>query len=305
MQLSAEQRQEIAKQAKQELARRNYYDYVAYTHGHIFSYTRHGEFICNKVNAMIERKERMRAGLEPVRNQYMILSVPPRHGKSMHVTETVASYYLGKFPDDRVIMGAYNENYASKFGRKNRQKVAAVGDELFEIQLARDSASVTDWNIEGKRGGVISRGIMSGVTGEGADLMVLDDPIKNREEANSEVYRNKLWDEWIDSLSTRLHPGAIVIIIMTRWHEDDLVGRLLKEEYGNVLDWDVINLPLECDEKHINEEGNPLGREIGQPLWPESYGDDFIDERKSYPQSFNSLFQGRPTAQEGNMLKRD
>lgn len=305
MKLSAAQRQEIARQAKRELARRNYYDYVAYTHGHIFVYTRHGEYICNKVNAMIQRKERMRQGLEPMRNQYLILSVPPRHGKSMHLTETLPSYYLGKFPDDRVIVASYGEGFAVRFGKKNRQKAEAYGSDLFNVKLSNASASATDWEIEGTRGGMISRGIMSGVTGQGADLMIIDDPIKNREEANSEVYRDKLWDEWVDSLSTRLHPGAIVIIIMTRWHEDDLVGRLLNEEYGKVLDWDVINLPLECDEKHISDEGNPLNREIGDPLWPEAYGKDFIAERRGHPQSFNSLYQGRPTAQEGNMLKRD
>lgn len=305
MKLSAEQRQEIARQAKQEIARRSYYDYVAYTHGHTFTRTRHGEYICNKINAMIERKERMRAGLEPVRNQYMILSVPPRHGKSMHLTETLPSYYLGEFSRDRIIVASYGEGFAVRFGKKNRQKLEEHGEDLFNVKLSSASASATDWEIDGSPGGMISRGIMSGVTGQGADLMIIDDPIKNREEANSEVYRKKLWEEWVDSLSTRLHPGAIVIVIMTRWHEDDLVGRLLNEEHGKVLDWDVVNLPLECDEKHIKEEGNPLNREIGEPLWPEAYGKEFIDERRGQPQSFNSLYQGRPTAQEGNMLKRD
>ncbi|MFE1630379.1 phage terminase large subunit [Brevibacillus reuszeri] len=306
MQLTDEQRQEIAKQAKQELARRNYYDYVAYTHGHIFSRTRHGEYICNKINTMIERKERMRAGLEPKRRQYMVLSVPPRHGKSMHLTETLPSYFLGKFPDERVIVASYGSDFAVRFGKKNREKINLYGNGLFGIGISGASSSATDWDIEGRRGGMNSRGMQAGLTGLGADLMIIDDPIKNREEANSDAYRNKLWEEWVDSASSRLNgPDAIVIIIMTRWHEDDLVGRLLNEEYGKVLEWDVVNLPLECDEKHINDEGNPLNREIGEPLWPENFGKDFIDERKGHPQSFNSLYQGRPTAQEGNMLKRD
>ena len=145
---------------------------------------------------------------------------------------------------------------------------------------------------------MISRGVLSGITGMGADLMIIDDPIKNREEADSETHRSKIWDEWIDSFSTRLHPGAIVILILTRWHEDDLQGRLLSEEYGKPLPWQVYNLPLEAEEDDV------IGRAVGEPLWPERYGLEFIQERKRYPSSFNSLYQGRPTAAEGNLLKR-
>ena len=140
---------------------------------------------------------------------------------------------------------------------------------------------------------------MAGVTGQGADLLLIDDPIKTREEANSDIYRDKLWEEWIDSLSTRLQPMAIAIVIMTRWHEDDLVGRLLNKEYGDIMEWEVVNIPLEAEENDL------LGREIGEPLWPEQYGYNFIEERKIYPQSFNSLYQGRPTSQEGNIIKRE
>jgi predicted phage terminase large subunit-like protein len=96
-----------------------------------------------------------------------------------------------------------------------------------------------------------------------------------------------------------LHPGAIVILILTRWHEDDLQGRLLNHEYGEPLNWQVYNFPLEAEENDI------LGRVQGEPLWPERYGKTFIEERKRYPSSFNSLYQGRPTSQEGNILKRD
>ena len=128
--------------------------------------------------------------------------------------------------------------------------------------------------------------------------MIIDDPIKNREEADSETHRGKIWDEWIDSFSTRLHPGAIVILILTRWHEDDLQGRLLSKEYGEPLPWQVYNLPLEAEEDDV------IGRDVGEPLWPERYGLEFIQERKRYPSSFNSLYQGRPTAAEGNLLKR-
>jgi predicted phage terminase large subunit-like protein len=129
--------------------------------------------------------------------------------------------------------------------------------------------------------------------------MIIDDPIKNREEADSETHREKIWDEWIDSFSSRLHPGAIVILILTRWHEDDLQGRLMNAEYGQPLNWAVYNFPLEAEENDI------LGRNPGDPLWPERYGKTFIEERKRYPSSFNSLYQGRPSSAAGNILKRE
>lgn len=291
-------------------AANNYYAYVKYTHGNMYTYTRHGEHIANTLDHAINQRKRMLAGEIPIKTQYIMLSVPPQHGKSMHVTETLPSYFLGHFPDEGVIEISYNSDFAEKFGGRNKDKVILYGKELFDIEVAKDSQSKGEWSIvkDGKktRGGMMSRGVMSGVTGSSwGDLIIIDDPIKNREEANSETYRDKLWQEWQDSISTRIHPGAIVILINTRWHEDDLWGRLLDPEYGRPLPWKVINLPLECDETHIKQEGNPLNRELGEPLWPERYGYEFIEERKTYPSSYNALYQGRPTSEEGNILKRD
>ncbi|MFF2156066.1 phage terminase large subunit [Paenibacillus chitinolyticus] len=282
-----------------EQAKSNYYDYVKYVHGGLYKESRHGLFITDIIQEAIERKKAMIEGRISMENQYIGFSIPPRHGKSMTITETLPSFYLGQFPNDRVIEGSYNTTFAQKFGKKNLQKVNQYGEELFNIKVSPSSKSSSDWDIDGTRGGMISRGILAGVTGEGADLMIIDDPIKNREEADSEVYRDKMWGEWIDSFSTRLHPGAICIFIMTRWHEDDLVGRLQNPEYGDPLPMTMINLPLEA------EEGDLLGRDPGEPLWPERYGHDFIEARKKYPSSFNALYQGRPTSQEGNMIKRD
>lgn len=279
-------------------AKNNYYDYIKYVHDGLYKDSKHGMFIAEIIQEAIDRKKDMVSGLIPMENQYIGLSIPPRHGKSMTITETLPSYYLGHFPNDRVIEGSYNTTFASKFGKKNLQKMTRYGEELFGLHVSSSTKSSSDWDIDGTRGGMISRGILAGVTGEGADLMIIDDPIKNREEADSEVYRDKMWGEWIDSFSTRLHPGAICIFIMTRWHEDDLIGRLQNPEYGEPVPMNMINLPLEA------EEGDLLGRDPGEPLWPERYSYDFIEVRKKYPSSFNALYQGRPTSQEGNMLKR-
>jgi predicted phage terminase large subunit-like protein len=291
-------------EVRRELARRDYYAYVKYTHGHMYRYTRHGEFICGILNEAIYKRKRMLAGEIPLETQYFMFSVPPQHGKSMHITETFPSFFLGHFPDEGVIEASYNGDFAEKFGSRNKDKVMLYGQELFGITVAKDTQSKSEWGIEingqKTRGGMISRGIMSGITGSSlGDCVIIDDPIKNREEANSETYRDKMWQEWQDSISTRIHPGAIVILIMTRWHEDDLWGRLLNPEYAKPRPWKVYNLPLEA------EENDPLGRKPGEPLWPDYYGYAFIEERKAYPSSFNALYQGRPTSQEGNMLKRD
>lgn len=286
-------------------AANNYYEYVKYTHGRMYSYTRHGEFICRILNDAVDKRKKMLSGEIPTETQYFMFSVPPQHGKSMHITETFPSYFLGNFSNEGVIEISYNETFAEKFGSKNRDKINQYGKELFKIQISKDTNSKGEWEVtdlEGKktRGGMISRGIMSGVTGSSlGDCIIIDDPIKNREEANSETIREKHWMEWQDSLSSRIHPGAIVILIMTRWHEDDIWGRLLNPEYAKPRAWRVYNLPLEA------EENDPLGRAVGEPIWPEKYGYAFIEERKAYPTSFNALYQGRPTSQEGNMIKRD
>lgn len=291
-------------------AANDYYEYVKYVHQGMYGYTRHGEYIAKVLDDAIKQRKRMLTKEIPVRTQYIMLSVPPQHGKSMHATETYPSFFLGHFPDEGVIEISYNSDFAEKFGGRNKDKMEMFGKDLFEVEVSKDSKSKGEWSVmkNGKktRGGMMSRGVMSGVTGSSwGDLIIIDDPIKNREEANSETYRDKLWSEWQDSISTRIHPGAIVILINTRWHEDDLWGRLLNPEYGRPLPWRVINLPLECDETHMEKEGNPLQRELGEPLWPQRYGKEFVEERKAYPSSFNALYQGRPTSQEGNVLKRE
>ncbi|MGX5634369.1 phage terminase large subunit [Bacillus thuringiensis] len=283
---------------QREIARRNYYEYVCYVHEGRYKKAPHSEFVGRIIQDAMDKKKQMNAGEIQMENQYIAINMPPRHSKSMTITETLPSYYLGNFPEDRVIEISYSDTFARRFGKKNKEKVKQYGADLFDIHISKESSAHDEWLLDNEIGGMISRGVLSGITGMGADLMIIDDPIKNREEADSETHRGKIWDEWIDSFSTRLHPGAIVILILTRWHEDDLQGRLLSKEYGEPLPWQVYNLPLEAEEDDV------IGRAVGEPLWPERYGLEFIQERKRYPSSFNSLYQGRPTAAEGNLLKR-
>jgi predicted phage terminase large subunit-like protein len=236
--------------------------------------------------------------------------MPPRHGKSMTISETFPSYYIGKNPNRRVIMASYGDSLAKKFGRANKRKLEQYGDEVFQIGLSKDNSSVTNWDIEGHRGGMISAGIGGSITGEGADLLLIDDPIKNREEADSETYREKVWNEWQNTLLTRLHAGGSVIIILTRWHEDDLAGRLLREqeELKKIGDldpedeWTVLSLPAICE-----AEDDVMGREIGEALWPEhGYDQKWAKqkERDVGSRTWSALYQQRPAPTEGQLLQR-
>lgn len=274
-------------------AKSNYNSYVKYTHEG-YQDTKHGQLITNRIQQALDRRDRMIAGEEPQANQYLMFSMPPRHGKSMTITETLPSYCMGKYKNFKCILTAYSSTLANDFDRANSRKTKEY--DIFGVEVTTSNQERTYYDNGSE---CIKAGILGGITGKGANLMIIDDPIKTAEEAASQVHRDKVWKEWTASLSTRLEPPAIVIVIMTRWHEDDLCGRLLNPEYGKPLPWEVINLPLEAEDNDI------LGREPGEPLWPERYGYDFIETRKNYTQEFNALYQGRPTSEEGNIIKKE
>lgn len=223
----------------------------------------------------------------------------PTHN-SMTVTETFPSYYLGRNPEKRVITSAYSEGLARKFGRLNRNKFAEMSDNIFGVSLATDNTSNTDWGIKGHRGGMISTGIGGSITGQGADCMIIDDPIKNAKEALSKTIRDNIWNEWESTLSTRLHDGASVIVIMTRWHEDDLIGRLLEKSPYN---WIRLRLPAIAE-----DDDDLLNREIGEALCPElGYDEEWAALKKVEvgSRTWASLYQQRPAPEQGSIIKRE
>ena len=270
------------------LARQDFSFYCELTHRHNYLPAKHTEYIA-KACEEVERGTLKR----------LMVFLPPRHSKSMTITETFPSWFIGRNPDRRVIEVSYGDAFAQKFGRANRTKLEEYGKQIFGISLDPRNSSVTNWGIAGHRGGMISAGVGGSITGEGADLLLIDDPIKNREEANSETYREKLWNEWQNTLLTRLQAGGAVILILTRWHEDDLAGRILQSETGD--SWRVISLPAEA------EDNDPIGRKQGDPLWPEGgFDSEWMKQKKVEigSQTFTSLYQQRPSPQEGEMLKR-
>lgn len=283
----------IRNELQKELCRRSYVDYVEYAHEGRWKKSKHLLFTCNRIQEFIEEDTGHAFDI-------LILQMPPQHGKSMSTTETLPSWYLGKYPQKRIIQASYNEETAERFCRRNKEKIRQFGKELFNIELGAIERS-TEFELTNNVGRMISRGIMSGITSNPADLIIIDDPIKNRQEADSETFRNRLWEEWQNSIKTRLSNGSKVIVIMTRWHEDDLAGRIMQNEQ-NVS---VINLPCEAEDNDL------IGRTKGDALFPEIGKDNkWLEEfKKGYTTSegsraWNALFQGRPTAEEGNMFKR-
>lgn len=252
--------------------------------------------LCDRVQEFIEK---------PTDKAYeiMIISTPPQHGKSTTITETLPSWFLMRHPDCNVIQVSYGDSLAERFGKRNKEKIAEFGN-IFGVELDPSKKSSKNFMINGHKGGMISAGVGGGLTGNPAHLMVIDDPIKNRQEADSERFRESLWDEFEHSMLSRLSAGAKVILIMTRWHEDDLAGRIL-ENMPDITTY--VNYECECE-----SENDPLGREIGQALCPEigkdekwlaSYKKSFTNE--SGMRAWEALFQGHPTIAEGNILKKE
>ena len=221
----------------------------------------------------------------------LMIFMPPRHTKSETVTVRLPAYILERDPTQRIIVGAYNQTLAEKFSRKTR-RIAAP-----RVALATDRTAVSDWETEAG-GGVRAAGVGAGVTGMGANLILIDDPVKSRAEANSETYREKCFDWYTDDLYTRLEPGGAIILIMTRWHEDDLAGRILASE--DAPNWTVVNLPA------LAEANDPLGREEGEALCPERYTREaLLAIKKVMGSGFEALYQGRPAAAEGEIFLRE
>ena len=172
----------------------------------------------------------------------LIIMLPPRHGKSEVASVHFPAWYLGKNPDKRVIACSYASALARRFSRRARN-MFSMADWPFDVRPASDMASVDAWDIEGHKGGYIAAGVGGPITGAGADLLIVDDPVKNAEEAYSETYRESTWDWYRSTAYTRLEPDGAVVAIGTRWHQDDLLGRLCIQADTGEEAWVKIELP--------------------------------------------------------------
>lgn len=232
-------------------------------------------------------------------NRLMIF-MPPRHGKSELTSRRFPAWYLGRNPTKQIISASYNSDLATEFGRDVRNLVAdPLYQAIFRVTLRPDSKAADRWNTD-QGGSFVSAGVGSGITGRGANVGLIDDPFKDRKEANSQLIRDNVWDWYRSTFYTRLMPGAAIVVTATRWHEDDLCGRLIKAQAQGAEAWNVINLPA------IANGPDELGRVQGEALWPEWYPLPTLERIQATIGSYEwqSLYQQAPVSAEGNIFKR-
>jgi predicted phage terminase large subunit-like protein len=239
----------------------------------------------------------------------VIITMPPRHGKSERVSKKFPAWHVGKYPEDEIIVSSYALGLSRDFSVIARDTLKEHGGKVFDYELSKSRQAGESWGIEGHRGGINAAGVGGPITGKGARIAIIDDPVKNAEEANSEVIRENVWQWYQTTLLTRLTPDGRIIVVMTRWHEDDLVGRLLKKEKEDIKNgekikepWTIINMPAYAEENDI------LGRKEGEPLWPEFGFTKEVMEQKRLEvggYTWNALYQQRPSAAGGTIFKRD
>jgi hypothetical protein len=239
----------------------------------------------------------------------LIINAPPRHGKSELSSRRFPAMVLGHHPDWEVIFGTYNDTIALDFGDDVREIVRSQSyRQIFPDTTLRKGQQAKE-KIETTKGGAaffVGRG--SSLTSRGADILIIDDPLKGRKEANSALIRDELW-KWFndDALSRLKNENCVVIIIQTRWHEDDLVGRLTDPNNPHfdpeeAKQWTILDLPALA----FDHEPDALGRKAGEALWPERFGAEFLRQiKRRNPSGFASLYQGRPAPDEGNFFKAE
>lgn len=226
----------------------------------------------------------------------LIVTMPPRHGKSELCSRYMPAWYLNRYPDHRVILASYEADFAATWGRKARDILEQNPNDL-RIRVSSRSSAANRWDLDGSPGGMITAGVGGPITGRGADLLLIDDPVKNKEEAYSQAYRDRAWDWWRTTAFTRMEPGASVVVIMTRWHEDDLAGRMIAEEPDQ---WEIVNLPA------LAEENDAMGRQPGEALCPERYDETALKAMRTTMggDAWSSLYQQRPQPEGGGRFRR-
>jgi predicted phage terminase large subunit-like protein len=322
--------------AGRELARRHLIDFQMYV-APWYRPARHhrlvGEYL-EQVETFVRSQGKTGVGR-------LLIMMPPRHGKSEQASIQFPAWLLGRNPDSRVIVASYGLDLASDFSKKTRDIVRsdrfrgvfgdlAGGKELdLPVQLSEDSRSVQNWDLAAPhRGGVTAAGVGGGITGKGAHLLVLDDPVKNREEAESQGQRDKVWEWWTSTARTRLENGAAVVISMTHWHADDLAGRILRKMASEPDGerWVVLSLPAVWEDSEAPvgttfdvyqheqmlegcwvEQKDLIGRKVGEALWPDKYdvNDMAMIEKDVEPYNWAALFQQRPYLRSGAFFKRE
>lgn len=276
----------IEQTMERELALRSPADFAtAHSHGQWIPY-RHAVYTSNQIVSMVEDDD----------CDILLIEQTVRHGKTELCSRWTPAWAINKFRIP-VLLASYEADFAATHGRRVRDIVKEVGP-TYGVEIDESSRAANRWDVLGG-GGMGTAGANGPITGKGGKLLIVDDPIKNAEEAYSPVMREKLWEWWKSVFLTRREPGAKVIVIMSRWHEDDLIGRILKmgSEGSRIK---RVRLPA------LAEDDDPLGRRPGQALCPERYDEEALAGIRSDvgPTAWSSLYQQRPQPASGGMFKR-
>lgn len=294
----------LLKEKKKRRARKYLQHFVLYTKSN-FELNWHHELMFDVLQEFIEG-----------RIQNLCIEAPPRHTKSEAVSRRLPAFLLGQNPSYKIILGSYADSLASAMNRDVQRIIDEPHyKELFPETRLNEKNIRTDahgswlrnadqFETVGYAGGMKTVGRGAGVTGFGADFLLVDDPLKNREEANSKTIRDKTWDWFTNDLMTRIEGRKQILVTQTRWHEDDLIGRIREnQKSGDFPKFEFLTLQA-IKTNRINHPKDP--RKVGEALWPQRYPLKFLFERKaSLLNDFESLFQQDPTAEEGGKIKRD
>lgn len=244
---------------------------------------RHHRLLCTKLEALARREIKKLA-----------VFMPPGSAKSTYGSVFFPAWYLGKFPTDSILACSHTQTLADIFGRRVRNLFSSpVNTSLFGVSIAKDSQAASHWSTD-RDGEYFGAGVGVAVSGRRCDIGLIDDPVANREEADSMRAQERQWDWWVNDFMPRLKPNAAQVLIQTRWSEGDLAGRILDRE-GD--EWEIIELAMEA------REDDPLNREIGERLWPEWFTEKMVSTAKLDARSWSALYQQRPIADEGDYFR--
>ncbi|MEU8682992.1 terminase family protein [Streptomyces sp. NPDC048611] len=224
----------------------------------------------------------------------VLLNMPPRHGKSARAARWAPLWYLARHPDHRVMIASYAAKLAEGHGRWIRDGIKEFGPQL-GIELRYGSMAANRFDLAGTPGGLVTAGVGGSLTGMGANVAIVDDPLKDAKEADSPVKLANLWDWWQQVINTRMEPNGSIVVIQTRWSENDLAGRILQD---GAEGWTVLDLPALA-----LTDNDPLGRKVGEPLWPERFRRKHLDRFKKDvgERGWWALYQQQPRPLEGGV----
>lgn len=237
----------------------------------------------------------------------LIICMPPGHAKSRYASVLFPTYYLGRYPGKSVIMITHTQDFSDRWGRFSKRIISTPKYQfLFNAHLNKDSHAASRFDLS-NGSEYFGSGILGNITGNRVDIMIMDDLLKGKQDADSETIRDKIWDAYIWDARTRIKPGASKIMIATRWHEDDPIGRILIS--NDRSNWDIINFPA-LIETQSDKDNDVFGRDFGEALWPEYITKEMlVAERDSLDKKdirmWHSLYQQKPSNEDGSYFKKE